>query len=561
MSGAAEPRMPTGIAGLDHLLEGGIVRGNSFLIEGPPGSGKTTFAIRSVYEGVVQHREPALIITFEEFPKQIYQEALGYGVDLAALEKQGMLRVVWTPPQRILEGFTGKNDLIDKIIGELSIKRLVIDSITHFKRISAAEVQLRELLAGILNYLKLKRINSFLIKELERIDDQTIAFEEYLVDASMRVYNATSRTGGQNVRYVEIRKTRGQAHVSGRHPFRLTQNGIHVFPDLRPQDVRVLRTEKRLERRRVATGVSGVDAMLEGGFWKSSLNIVGGAPGTGKSVFSCHFIDAGLSAREPCTIVSTSADSQRLLAQAASLGMDWKEHLESQRLTILEVLPVGISIEEAKNIVFQHLRSANPKRLVFDCIDDLWGIVRDDDRIRDFLLLLSQMVEASGTTAVVLHTLSGVANLSDARSDNTDLASCVIQLTTVESEGDLRSFFGIRKCAGTEHVKELREFYIDRQGFHVGHKPSGMSGILSGRTQGTLTDIADKVIPDLEAITKIVDELASTLGEKDAKRKQVREARSKLAKLDVLLREHFGLTEFHKLAEELLGLEGPSGSG
>ena len=78
--------------------------------------------------------------------------------------------------------------------------------------------QLRELLAEILNYLKLKEINSFLVKELERMDDETIAFEEYLVDASMRVYNTPSPSGGENVRLVEIRKTRGQAYPRGDGP-------------------------------------------------------------------------------------------------------------------------------------------------------------------------------------------------------------------------------------------------------------------------------------------------------------------------------------------------------
>ena len=115
--------MPTGIEGLDHLLRGGLVRGNSLLVEGPPGSGKTTFAVRMIHEGIVRWGEPGLIVTFEEFPKQIYQEAFGYGVDLAALEKSGKLRVVWTPPDRILEGFTGKTAVKNILAAEAEVIR------------------------------------------------------------------------------------------------------------------------------------------------------------------------------------------------------------------------------------------------------------------------------------------------------------------------------------------------------------------------------------------------------------------------------------------------------
>src|SRR6185436_4676658 len=139
--------------------------------------------------GIVRYPEPGLIITFEEFPRQLYHDALQAGMDLQSLEKQGLLRVLWTPPAKILEGFSGKNDLVEKIVDALAVRRLVIDSITHFKRVATSELELREVLAKILSNLKVKGINALLIKELERIDDRTIAFEEYLVDASLRLHN------------------------------------------------------------------------------------------------------------------------------------------------------------------------------------------------------------------------------------------------------------------------------------------------------------------------------------------------------------------------------------
>jgi circadian clock protein KaiC len=546
MSALRSPRMPTGLAGLDHLLEGGVVRGNSFLIEGPPGSGKSTFAMRMIYEGIVQYDEPGLVITFEEFPKQIYQEALGYGIDLAALEKSGKLRVVWTPPERILQGFSGKSDLVDTLIDRLGVRRLAIDSITHFKRVAHDEVQLRETLASVLNYLKLRGINAILVKELERYDDATIAFEEYLVDASMRVYNAPSRGGGENVRYVEIRKTRGQGHVSGRHPFAFTDAGIEVYPTLRPRDVRSRRTD--VSHQRVPVGVLGVDSMLGGGVWNGSVNLIAGTPGTGKSVLGYQFLDTGLRAGEPVMLVSMRNTAPKVLHHVTSLGMSWDEHLRSGRLRIREILPIGTSIEAVLNEIHRQVIEARPGRLVLDSIEDLWGIARDDDRVRDALLVLTEMVESAGTTTFVLHEMRPQDGVTEVRSDYADVASCVMQVTLVEAGGELRRFFGIRKFSGGDHAKELREFTIDGSGIHVDRKPQGLSGILSGNTSGTLSDIAERVIPTLDELTAMVRELEAGVVGDPAK---VLELRGKLGLMDVLLREHFGVTSFHTLVDEL----------
>jgi circadian clock protein KaiC len=549
MSGLRSPRMPTGLPGLDHLLEGGIVRGNSFLIEGPPGSGKSTFAMRMIYEGIVQYDEPGLVITFEEFPRQIYQESLAYGIDLAALEKSGKLRVVWTPPERILSGFSGKSDLVDTLIGQLGVRRLVIDSITHFKRVAHDETQLRETLASVLNYLKLRGINALLVKELERYDDATIAFEEYLVDASMRVYNASAKGGGENVRYVEIRKTRGQGHVSGHHPFAFTDSGIEVYPTLRPRDVRA-RSEAKVSHQKVPVGVAGIDTMLGGGVWNGSVNLIAGTPGTGKSVLGYHFLDTGLRAGESVMLVSMRNSAPKVLHHVTSLGMNWDTHLQSAKLRIREILPIGTSLEAVLNEIYQQLREVRPGRLVLDSIDDLWGIAWDDDRVRDALLVLTEMVESAGTTTVVLHEMRPQDGVTEVRSDYADVASCVMQVTLVEAGGELRRFFGIRKFSGGDHAKELREFTIDGTGMHVDRKPQGLTGILSGNTSGTLSDIAERVIPTLEELTESVRELEEASVVDPAK---VRELRAKLGLMDVLLREHFGVTSFHTLADELLG--------
>lgn len=549
-----QDRMPTGIPGLDRLLEGGLVRGNSLLVEGPPGSGKTTFGVRIIAEGVLQYDEPGLMITFEEFPKQIYQESLGYGIDLAALEATGKMRVIWTPPGRILEGFKGKNDLIEKIISEMGIKRIIIDSITHFKRIAESETQLRETLCSILNYLKIRGITAIMVKELERMDTETIAFEEYLVDASMRVYNKSTTEGRDNVRMLEVRKTRGQGHISGRHPFVFTKKGLTVYPRLRPKDVAATQSARAEgERTRISTGITGLNSMLAGGLWKGSRILVNGFPGTGKSVIGYHFIDAGLRAKEPCTLLNIQHSSELTIDQAASLGMNWREAVDTGLLRIFSFHPVGLCLEELQHELLEDVRLRGVQRIVTDSIDTIRSAIGEGDRVRDHLQVMSSVFQNSGTTSLMLNETAHMGGSADgSNEDYSNLASTVIQLSMAETGGEVRRFLGIRKHAGSDHAKELREVRIDGSGLSIERKASGLSGILTGQTQGTMTNLAEEVLPPLEGIGEVFRALLerAELGE-DAK-KSLRSARGQLGLVDVLLREHFGVTDFQKIAADMV---------
>jgi circadian clock protein KaiC len=463
---AAMEKMATGVPGLDHLLEGGLIRGNSLLIEGPPGSGKSTLGVRVVYEGVVQYGEPGLIITFEEFPRQLYHDASQFGMDLHALEQSGKLRIVWTPPARILEGFSGKIDLVDAIVEQMGVRRLLIDSITHFKRVASAELELREALSKILSHLKIKGINALLIKELERIDDGTIAFEEYLVDASLRLYNMPSPTGGENIRAIEVRKTRGQGHISGHHPFEMGDRQFRIYPRVRPADV--LKAFPRREQasvERVSVGLRWLDEMLQGGVWKGSLNLLSGQPGTGKSVIANHFLEAGLSGGEPGLLLSIRSTPEQVLAQAAALGMRWEAPYRDGTLAILNFHPSSLCPEKMLDDLMSHIRKRQPARLVFDSIDDLWSAVKDRDRVQDIVFVLATLFDAAGTTSLIMNERRHIGGTRAGEvPDYSHLARCVIQLSTVSDGARLRRFVTIGKHAGSDHSKELQPYEIDERG-------------------------------------------------------------------------------------------------
>lgn len=469
VEGAPFERMRTGISGFDHLLDGGFVRGNSMLIEGPPGSGKSSLAMRVLYEGIVKYNEPGLMITFEEFPRQLYMEAMQFGIDLKPLEAAGMLRVLWTPPARILKSFAGKIDLIDKIVEEIGVRRLVIDSITHFRRVASDERGLREVLGQILNALKIRGITSILVKELERINDEAIAFEEYLVDASVRLHNVVSPTGGENIRQIEVRKTRGQPHVSGRHPFRLSAEGVVVYPRLRPADVKRMFVDvAKPERKRVSTGIPGLDEMLRDGVWNGSLNLVAGQPGTGKAVVAQYFLDAGLRTGETVLLLSMRNTPEEILAQTAYLGLHWEEAYQSGRLRIHHHDPTSLLVEQVMDELVRDIRATHPSRLVLDSIDDLWTAVKDEDRVRDYVIMLAALFQAAGTTSILLNEIRGSSDADggDAR-DYSYIASTVVRLTNTDIGDEMQRELRVTKHTASDHSGRVAGYSIDQDGFRI----------------------------------------------------------------------------------------------
>ncbi len=549
-------RMPTGIKGLDHLLSGGINRSNSLLIEGPPGSGKSTVGVQILHHGAKIYNEPGILVAFEEFPTQIYQEYADYGFDLAALEKENRLRVIWTDPRKVVESFSGKDDLIGRIVDDMGAKRLVIDSVSHFKRVTNKESELREILHRILNNLKIKGVNTILVKELDPGPGQSVSFEEYAVDASIRLTNQPSSSAVENERGIQIRKTRGQKHISGVHPFEFQTDGIQVFPHLRPVDIEKVFAPKCFIPTRIPTEVPGLDTLIGGGFETPSLNMLVGYSGTGKTTFGRHFLHSNLSSGKRAFHLSFQETEERFLGASDSFGLDLKAYREKEQLDYKYISPVGLIPEKlVQDLTLRILRN-HYDCMVIDSISDLGTSIDDSQRLREMVHLLVLLLRRAGITTLALNESAEISGaLSTSGLDFSYLADSVIQLSLAEINGKVHRFLAIMKMVGTDHSKDLHEFLITSRGMELRSKATGLSGILSGNTAGRFEAVAGHVLEPLtestQALGKVLD--SRELTPKD--REKVISAREKLGLADIVLREHFGITHFSKFVQELGGEE------
>jgi circadian clock protein KaiC len=229
-------RAPLGIAGLDEMLHGGLIAGSIALVQGAPGTGKTTVGMQFLNEGVKAHDEAGLLVTFEQFPHTLYRDALAYGWSLREMEQAGMLRVVFTSPQVFLASLQSPISPINSAIREMGVKRAVIDSVTQFQALTSDPVTLRAHYNHLINGLRREGITSLLLSEasgpdLARSDRGRLAFaaDSVILLRYVEIDSVMQRA-------VAVLKARGSQHDKEIRRFEIGRGGASVYEAFRDRE-------------------------------------------------------------------------------------------------------------------------------------------------------------------------------------------------------------------------------------------------------------------------------------------------------------------------------------
>jgi circadian clock protein KaiC len=220
-------RVRTGVPGLDEMLHGGFLEGSAVLLQGAPGTGKTTLGLQFLYTGIVEDDEPGLLITFEEFPYSLLRDAQSHKWDLRALEEANKLRIIFTSPNILLSSLQSPSSPLNRTIMNWGVRRVVLDSVSHFTRITRDTQRLRDIYTTVVNGLKREGITSILTSESSttRLNPEQDKLS-YVVDVilMMRYVEINSAID----RALLILKMRGSAHEQGIRRYEIRPEGVHV---------------------------------------------------------------------------------------------------------------------------------------------------------------------------------------------------------------------------------------------------------------------------------------------------------------------------------------------
>jgi len=313
-------RILTGVDGLDEITRGGFVESDSVLVAGSPGTGKTSLGMQYIYNGITKYDEPGFFITFEEFPQQIYRDALSFGWDFRRLEEEDKLKVLFTSPELMQQDIQRQEGLLPQMIREINARRVVVDSVTHFRRLTDDPGEFREMIYGVINALKREGLTAMLIRELTETDVPGSGSEEYIADSVL--YLTRENVNGQRMRFLEVIKSRGARHHPGRSLLFIHDEGVRVVPPYRSPFFRFDQA--------ASTGHSDLDDLLGGGIPDGAFYLFEMSSDIHQAVFQVNFLREALAAGDIYAVVDRDPSLPWALTNAASrFGM--AEQLDAAR--------------------------------------------------------------------------------------------------------------------------------------------------------------------------------------------------------------------------------------
>lgn len=480
MSPVEEPaRISTGSAGLDEILAGGLDANRLYLVEGCPGTGKTTLALQFLLEGVKQG-ETTLFISLSETAQELRVVAARHGWSLEGVDvfelpsSEGALdpdrELTVFQPSAIDLSETTKT-LVSKI-EELNPARVVFDSLSEMRLLAQSPLRYRRQILALKHFFNGRNCTVMLLDDLSSQGDDVQV--NGIAHGAIRLEQTPIDFGAER-RRLRVLKMRGIGFKGGYHDFTIQRGGLAIYPRLVAAEHHQPFTGEFAK-----SGNAGMDALLGGGLERGTNALLIGAAGVGKSSLALTFATAAAARGEHAIVFAFDEGHGTINARARAIGLPLQEALEAGTLRIEQIDPAEMAPGEFTHLVRCSVEIDKVQIVIIDSLNGYLNAMPDERflilQMHELLSYLSQL----GVVCILVLAQHGLVGPMETPLDISYLSDAVVMLRYFEAEGRVRRALSVLKKRGGAHEDTIREYQLTSEGIQIGPPLTQFSGIFTG---------------------------------------------------------------------------------
>jgi len=467
-------RVPSGIEGLDAILQGGFLQGGVYIVQGVPGAGKTIFANEICFKHVAKGNKAVYVTLLAESHTRMLQHLRPMSFfDEAVIPAD----LYYVSAFRTLEeeGLKGLVSLLRREIKSQQASLLVLDGLVAAEETAGSDREFKKFIHELQAHAAAHDCTILL---LTSGPTRVMNAEHTMVDGLIELDDQLFEVRTQ--RSLQVRKFRGSGFLRGRHAFRITADGIMLFPRIEAAFAGIVRPN-HARRSKMSTGVAGFDVMLSGGIPALSTTAIVGATGTGKTTLGLHFLSQ-CSKNEPGLLFGFFEPPERLIEKAAAIGIDLAGLVKRGDVEVMWQVQGENILDELAHRLLDAVKRRGVRRLVIDGMGGFLEAAVNRERISRYFACLTNELRSLGVTVVInveARDFMG-ASLTLPVSGFSALIENVVFLRFVERESCLRRMISVLKVRDSDYDIRLREFQITNHGVDIGEPFHGAEGISRG---------------------------------------------------------------------------------